>query len=100
MLIEKTTISSEYSGKYLQTLCRHFARKVPAIWDDFQGKVTFSIGVTKMQFDPQLSTLTIVCQSDTPEALSQQKAVIESHVGLFARREALQLKWQAQSNQK
>ncbi|OQK49733.1 hypothetical protein XM76_c20524 [Vibrio vulnificus] len=53
-----------------------------------------------MQFDPQLSTLTIVCQSDTPEALSQQKAVIESHLGLFARREALQLKWQAQSNQK
>jgi len=32
MYINKTMIQSENTGRYLQTLCRHFARKVPAKW--------------------------------------------------------------------
>lgn len=37
----QATLHSEHVVKYLVTLCRHFARKVPATWDETQGKSSF-----------------------------------------------------------
>lgn len=46
MIKETTKIESEHASKYLVTLCRHFARKVPATWNDEKGLVTFPVGST------------------------------------------------------
>ncbi len=38
------TLHSEHVVKYLVTLCRHFARKVPATWDETHGQIEFPVG--------------------------------------------------------
>ncbi|MEF1302995.1 DUF2218 domain-containing protein, partial [Vibrio owensii] len=51
MIKETTVIESEHAAKYLVTLCRHFARKVPATWSDEKGLVTFPVGNTEFKLE-------------------------------------------------
>ncbi len=94
MHTETTSIQSEHAAKYLVTLCRHFARKVPATWSDTEGSVEFPVGSTTMRFDEGSSSLVIVCQSEDSEKLQMQKSIIASHVEMFSRREPIELTWQ------
>lgn len=93
MYKEKTTIYSEHAAKYLVTLCRHFARKVPAEWDESTGKVEFSVGTTTMCVDERENELNITCHASDEEKLAIQKDIIEGHVDLFSRREKIVLSW-------
>jgi len=86
-------IQSEHAVKYLNVLCRHFARKVEAEWDDFQGVVYFDVGITKMKVNIERAELYIECKARDENALNQQKAIINHHIALFARREAIELVW-------
>ncbi|MGY3571733.1 DUF2218 domain-containing protein [Vibrio paucivorans] len=92
-----TMIESKHAEKYLTVLCRHFARKVPATWDEKNGKVEFPMGVTTMQVESSGSLLRIRCKSDSEQGLAMQQSVINSHVDMFARRETLKLVWQAET---
>ncbi|MBE3651765.1 DUF2218 domain-containing protein [Vibrio navarrensis] len=94
MLKQQTRIFSKHAGKYLVTLCRHFARKVPAQWDEYQGEVNFPVGKSLMQLDERTSSLTIICCAEDEEKLERQKATIASHVQMFSRREEIELIWQ------
>lgn len=89
-----SVIKSEHASKYLSVLCRHFSRKVDATWDDYQGTITFSIGVTSIQVNQAGNELSIVCQSDNKALLEEQKSVINRHVALFSRRESINLEWE------
>lgn len=91
---KKTTIYSEHASKYLTVLCRHFSRKVDAVWDEVSGHVTFPMGEARMQVEPSNSALTIYCCADEEEKLQTIMAIIESHVHLFARREPIELVWE------
>ncbi|MCG6215694.1 DUF2218 domain-containing protein [Vibrio furnissii] len=89
----KAELHSEHVAKYLVTLCRHFARKVPAQWDEVQGRVEFPSGVTTLSLDDAQQCLTFVCQSDSEEKVAVQQAIINEHIVMFARREPIQLGW-------
>ncbi|CZF82949.1 hypothetical protein GCE9029_03540 [Grimontia celer] len=88
-----TEIESEHAAKYLVTLCRHFARKVSADWDEKYGEVNFPAGTTKFAVNEEETALTIQCEADSDEKLEIQKAIITGHVDLFSRREKIQLNW-------
>jgi hypothetical protein len=87
------SIQSEHAVKYLNVLCRHFARKVKAEWNDSQGTVYFEVGITRMRIDTKASELYIECQAKNEQSLYQQKAIINHHIALFARRESIELIW-------
>ncbi|HCE3707127.1 TPA: DUF2218 domain-containing protein [Vibrio parahaemolyticus] len=91
MIKETTQIESEHASKYLVTLCRHFARKVSATWDEQSGLVTFPVG--KAEFSLNGLCLIIACEADSEKQLEQVKGIIESHVEMFSRRETLELDW-------
>lgn len=91
---KKTTIYSEHASKYITVLCRHFARKVDAEWDEVSGNVAFPMGEVEMRADPSRSALTIYCRADGKDKLNTVMAIIESHVHLFARREPIELVWE------
>lgn len=91
----KAELRSEHVAKYLVTLCRHFARKVPASWDDEQGRVEFPAGVTTLRLDDASHCLTFVCQSDSAEKVAVQQSIIDQHIVMFARREPVALDWNA-----
>ncbi len=88
----KTTINSEHAQKYLTVLCRHFKRKVPASWDETQGRVEFPIGLCMMSVTG--NSLDISCEADSENAISGLKKVLEAHIQMFNRREELYLEWQ------
>lgn len=90
----QATLHSEHVAKYLVTLCRHFARKVPATWDETQGKIEFPAGVTTLTVCEKNQTLTFVCQGDCEQNVAAQRVVIDSHIDMFSRRESITLEWQ------
>ncbi|WP_295893697.1 DUF2218 domain-containing protein [uncultured Vibrio sp.] len=89
----ETLIQSEHAGKYLTVLCRHFARKVEAKWNDTRGTVYFPVGVTTMTVNEGSNLLTIQCVSDTKQQLEQQKLIISEHLDTYARREVIEVIW-------
>ncbi|ENM5912844.1 DUF2218 domain-containing protein [Vibrio mimicus] len=91
----KAILQSEHVAKYLVTLCRHFARKVPATWDEAHGRVEFPAGITTLTVCEQSQTLTFVCQGESEQKVAAQQAVINAHVDMFSRRESITLDWQA-----
>ncbi|NAX22086.1 DUF2218 domain-containing protein [Vibrio sp. V39_P1S14PM300] len=93
MLHAKTHVHSEHVSKYLVVLCRHFARKVHAQWDEWQGIVHFPVGTARMEVDEKRSTLSIFCEAEDDKQLAMLKQVLEQHMEMFARREAIVLIW-------
>ncbi|CAH1539132.1 Enterobactin receptor VctA [Vibrio owensii] len=91
MIKETTVIESEHAAKYLVTLCRHFARKVPATWNDEKGLVTFPVGNTEFKLEGE--RLLIICEAGSEESLEKVKGVVSVHVEMFSRRETLKLNW-------
>lgn len=94
MFNSQTHIQSEHAPRYLTTLCRHFARKVPATWDEQQGEVKFVDGLCLMSVANDCQVLEIRCQSAAEEGLAKLESIITQHVKMFERREQLQLAWQ------
>ncbi|MBW3696076.1 DUF2218 domain-containing protein [Vibrio sp. T187] len=90
----RVEIQTEHASKYLTVMCRHFARKVPAKWDESEGRVDFPIGVTEFEADNDAQKLTIHCRTESEELLTRLKSIIEGHVDLFSRRETITLDWQ------
>lgn len=79
------------AGKYLQQLCKHFAHKVPAIYDEASGRVEFPVGLCLMTADEQ--ELTFFCRADQTEGLQIMQVIIDNHLKRFAWREALETDW-------
>lgn len=80
------------ASKYLQQLCKHFAHKTEARFDEHSGEVKFVMGVARMNADD--AALTFEAEADSAENLDRVKDVIESHLVRFAFRENLEkLNW-------
>ncbi len=92
MLVATSTVQTASASKYLQQLCKHFSHKVPAKWDTEQGEVEFPIGYCRMGVIGD--QLTISCEANEDEKMSQMKSIIDNHIERFAWREELKLQWQ------
>jgi len=93
MFYSKTTIKSENSAHYLKSLCRHFARKVPATWDDHQGEVNFAMGNCNFTLIDTSDELELVCSAEAIEPLATVKKILEQHILMLSRRETIALIW-------
>ncbi|MEZ9233066.1 DUF2218 domain-containing protein [Vibrio amylolyticus] len=89
----ETIIQSEHASKYLTVLCRHFARKVDAKWNETSGTVYFPVGVTTMTVNDEANLLTIQCVSDNKQQLEHQKRIISEHIDTYSRRETIEVCW-------
>lgn len=86
------TVSTDKAGRYLIQLCKHFAHKIPASWDDGKGHADFGFGTCEMLAAD--GTLRLACASDSPEGLGKVKYVVEDHVVRFGWKEGLSLTWE------
>ncbi|MEG3753186.1 DUF2218 domain-containing protein [Psychromonas arctica] len=89
----KTLIKSENAGRYLQTLCKHFSRKVPAEWDEQTGKVNFAMGDCEFTYSKKDNELTVHCNADSQDKLSTIQKILEQHVTMLSRRETISIVW-------
>jgi len=89
----KTLIKSEHAGRYLQTLCKHFSRKVPAEWDEQTGKVNFPMGDCEFTYLKEDNELAVHCSADSQDKLSTVQKILEQHVTMLSRRETISIVW-------
>ena len=92
VLIAEAIHDSDKASSYIARLCKHFAHKVPATYDETSGRADFGIGVAEMTATDTRLTMRIT--APTADGLTKCKAIIEDHLVRFAFRENLkELSW-------
>lgn len=86
-------VPTAHASKYLQQLCKHFAHKIPATFDEAQGSLAFSLGDCRLT--ARGGTLELAVSSPDAAALAQLEDVVARHLVRFAFREELAIDWQA-----
>ncbi len=77
-------------------MCKHFSVKVPATYNEEEGRVTFPFGECAMMADDD--SLTIVIDVKDEESAAKAEGVIVSHLVKFAWREELTIQWNRTSD--
>jgi hypothetical protein len=93
MYYTKTIITSEHSARYLQTLCRHFSRKVSVDWNSQHGEVNFAMGDCQFSHLSNTNQLELTCSADSLEKLATIKNILEQHITMLSRKETIELNW-------
>lgn len=83
---------TDRASRYLQQLCKHFAHKVPATFDEHHGEVALPHG--RCILDADDAVLTIVCDAADPAHEPLLVKVVEVHLERFAWKEKVALDWQ------
>ena len=92
MTKSETAIGTEHASRYLQQLCKHFAHKIPATFDEQTGHVSFAIGECRLKAEG--ATLRILLEAPDAKDMEQLKDVVIRHLMRFAFREELAAIWQ------
>lgn len=81
------------ASKYLQQLCKHFAHKVAATYDETSGEVALPVGPAKLTAND--STLTVTIDVVDADQLGRAHGIIDNHLERFAFREGFKaMAWQ------
>lgn len=86
-----TVIATEHASRYLQQLCKHFAHKRPAQFDERRGHISFTIGECLLEADA--GALRIGLASADEAQMIQLQDVVVRHLVRFAFREELAVAW-------
>jgi len=81
------------ASKYLQQLCKHFAHKVEATYDETQGRAALPPGPATLHADRD--SLSVTVTGPDQEGLEVARKIIDSHLARFAFREGFErMDWQ------
>ena len=78
---------------YLQRLCKHFAMKTPAEFDDQRGAVQFAMGACELHVEPE--ALLLRAQAADQASLAQVQHIVGDHLERFGHHDRLQVAWTA-----
>ena len=86
------TVPTTNASRYMIQLCKHFGHRVPATFDERDGRIQFEAGEVRLRSAPQ--TLMVIAEAAAPEGLGRLEEVIASHLKRFAFREPeLAVEW-------
>jgi hypothetical protein len=92
MMLEKhAVIATDEAARFVRMLCKHFAHKVKADWDEQRGWVEFAMGRCEMR--AKASDFQVRCQAANQSDLEEVADTIKSHFDRFAQRQGLILNW-------
>lgn len=86
------TIRSDKAGRYLIQLCKHFAHKIPATWEDGKGHADFGFGTCDMTATDD--SLHLECSAPETEGLGRVKYIVEDHIVRFGWKEEISVAWE------
>lgn len=87
-----TIFETEHGSQNLQTLCKHFGRKIPVQFTANAGVIQLPFGKCELVAGPTGLDLTV--SADTEADLDRAAQVIASHLERYAFRENPELIWQ------
>lgn len=85
-------VKTPNGSKYLQRLCKHFAHRVSAHWDESCGTVIFAEGACTLEADAL--GLQLICSAGSQQDLVDIVDTVDRHFIRFAKAEAPTLIWQ------
>lgn len=85
-------VTPKASG-YLQQLCKHFGHKIPAVFDETSGSLTFACGECRLTARDGVLRMNLT-SPDVPQ-LEQLQDIIARHLVRFAFREEPVLEWRS-----
>lgn len=80
------------ASRHLRRLCKHFAHKVTAVWNDERGEVDFAEGKCLLHTTDQ--GLHFLCEAENQGDLHEIVDTIDRHFARFTRDTGLSLQWQ------
>jgi hypothetical protein len=92
-MTSEARISTPKASVYMKQLCRHFAHKVDASFDDERGRIAFPAGVCRLEAAG--GVLVLAADADDEESLRRVEDVVASHLERFASRDDLEVAWGA-----
>ncbi|XZG70478.1 DUF2218 domain-containing protein [Chitinibacteraceae bacterium HSL-7] len=95
MIRSTTTVATPQARQYLFKLCKHFAKKIPAEFDEARenGHAAFPFGDCTFAAGDEALTLTLAAPD--AETHARLTSVIEDHLNLMRRLDDARLDWQA-----
>lgn len=91
VIIIHASVPTSRASQYLQALCKHFAHKVSASFDQSTGTVEFPFGRCSMIAEPE--QLSVRCEVTTETDLPLIREVFDDHLARFAWREDVKPLW-------
>jgi len=85
MFVTTARMTTAHGAKYIAQLCKHFAHKVEADWDETSGRAALPTGPAEMQADAEGVSFRL--QAEDAKGMIQARFVIDSHLVTFAHRE-------------
>ena len=91
-LTSTAIVTTAKAAGYAAQLCKHFAHKIPARFEEGRGEIEFRSG--RCTVAAEGDRLTLGVEAATPEALAEVEDVVARHLLRFAFREELAVEWQ------
>lgn len=85
MSVTTGTFRTPNAAKYIAQLCKHFAHKTTAEYDETSGRVDLPCGPAIMTATPDM--LTVRIELTAPDQLKRGRMIIDKHLERFAFRE-------------
>ena len=92
MMRSEAHVATATPRRYVSQLCKHFGHKVPATFDERQGRIEFPFGLGEIETMGE-DALILRVSAEDEERLTRAEQVLGGHLERFAFREALQLRW-------
>ncbi|RQS58931.1 DUF2218 domain-containing protein [Burkholderia sp. Bp8963] len=89
--VSTAEITVPQADRVLFKLCKHYAIKVPVVFDERRAKVDFPYGVCSMLRTGDV--LSLRCEADGAEKLEQIQCVMAEHLALMSRNRQLVVAW-------
>ena len=84
-------VPTAQASKYLQQLCKHFAHKLPAQYDEHAGTLDFPAGRATLKAENGLLKLHVEAKDEA--GVKSLEDVVARHLERFAFRETLAIVW-------
>jgi uncharacterized protein len=91
VLTSDARVDTDRASRYLVQLCRHFAHKVPAEWDEQRGRADFGWGTCTLTAAP--GALHLQAEAPDEPGLARVEHVVADHATRFGARDNLTVVW-------
>jgi hypothetical protein len=84
-------VATDKAERFGAQLCKHFAHKIPAVFEGTEGRIEFAMGVCLLEASPDFLTLRV--EADDAEKRSQVEEVVKSHLERFMWKGPAEITW-------
>ena len=91
MLVSTSQVPTDRPARYMAQMCKHFAHKNEASYDDTSGRIQFAYGTCILETGDDVLRLRV--ETDEEASLERLENVVGKHLERFMWRETPKIAW-------